>query len=196
MVFSFRSYETGVGLVSYEAMSESVPLLHLVNTPYSLMCRGVDVFKCICMYIRMKNRSTPPLVDFACAAQTLRKASRLISKRYEDGFRKVNLTASQFSILQALTYAKEMPFGRISDVLGLDQTTLSRLLKTLEKRQLVAVQPDKNDARGRTVSSTVAGKELFEEAELIWRSINDDSLSRLSDDDWQTVKRALNVLTN
>lgn len=133
--------------------------------------------------------------DFACAAQTLRRAARLISRRYEDGLRQVNLTASQFSILQALIYAEKMPFGMISKTLGLQQTTLSRLLKTMEKRGLIRIETDDKDSRGRVVFATEDGREIFALAQQIWQPINDEHLSRVTADDWLTVKAALNALT-
>lgn len=135
------------------------------------------------------------IVDFACAAQTLRRAARLISRRYEDGLRQVNLTASQFSILQALSFAKRMPFAMISKTLGLEQTTLSRLLKTMEKRELIRIEADDNDGRGRIVIATNEGREIFEHAKQIWQPINDEHLSRITVEDWATVKAALNALT-
>ncbi|MFK7903326.1 MAG: MarR family winged helix-turn-helix transcriptional regulator [Nitratireductor sp.] len=147
------------------------------------------------MYKDMKTIETNRSVEFACAAQTLRKAARLITRRYEDGLRQVNLTASQFSILQALVLHSELSFKIISSTLGLEQTTLSRLLKVLEKRELVTIEKSESDGRGRIISATTLGRQTFEEAELIWRPINEDCLSRLSKADWQGVKIALNKLS-
>lgn len=143
----------------------------------------------------MKPNAPSSEIDFACAAQTVRRAARLISRKYEDGLRQVGLTASQFSILQALDFAKQMPFGLMSSKLGLEQTTLSRLLRTLEKRGLVTVTADENDARGRVVTPTDEGRSVFAQARHIWKPINDDHLSRIDPDEWTAVKAALRALT-
>lgn len=149
------------------------------------------------MYIHILNIMKTNLteIEFACAAQTLRRAARLISRKYEDGLRQVNLTASQFSILQALIFTKSMPFKMISNTLGLEQTTLSRLLRTLEKRNLIRIEADQNDGRSRVIFATEEGQALFQKAKRIWRPINDEHLSRITSDDWNTVKAALKALT-
>lgn len=143
----------------------------------------------------MEDASTRPDPKFACAAQTLRRASRLITRRYEDALRPFNLTASQFSILQAVTLYKVAPFKSISSTLGLEQTTLSRLLKLLEKRGLVEMDVDPKDARGRVISITHKGRHLFQDARVAWQSVNDDSLSRLSQEEWDNMQNALHILS-
>jgi DNA-binding MarR family transcriptional regulator len=143
----------------------------------------------------MKSHVPAFEIKFGCVAQTLRRAARLLSRRYEETLRFVNLTVSQYTILQALTHAEKLPFGAISSVLGLEQTTLSRLLKTLEKRELIAIRTDNNDRRSRIVSITAAGSRLFNEAAILWQKINDESLSRLSEDDWKSVEQALLTLS-
>jgi len=107
----------------------------------------------------------------------------------------VNLTASQFSILQALAFRKTLPFKTISSTLGMEQTTLSRLLKTLEKRDLISISVSENDSRSRVISATPQGTAVFEDAQQIWQRINDDSLSRLNESDWQVAKAALTALS-
>src|SRR5215210_1578551 len=49
----------------------------------------------------------------------------------------------------------------LRDRLGLDSGYLSRLLRTLEERDLVTVRPDPGDRRRRWVTLTVRGRSLL-----------------------------------
>ena len=143
----------------------------------------------------MTDTSKSDEPKFACAAQTLRKAARLITRRYEDALRPFNLTASQFSILQAVTLQKVARFKVIATLLGVEQTTLTRLLKLLERRCLIEVNVDPQDARSRVITMTVDGHKLFSKARLAWQSVNDESLSRLNEEDWDNARAILNTLS-
>lgn len=145
------------------------------------------------MYMTDTAKRVEP--KFSCVAQTLRKAARLITRRYEDVLRPFNLTASQFSILQAVTLQKFARFKMLASLLGIEQTTLTRLLKILEKRGLIEVGIDPEDARSRVISATIDGQDLFQNARLAWQSVNNESLSRLKEEDWDNAQAVLTILS-
>ncbi len=130
-------------------------------------------------------------MEFECVAQNLRRASRLISRRYEEALRPMNLTSSQFTILQSLSHRDGLPYGKMSSILGFEQTTLSRLLRPLEKRGLLVVRPDPEDRRSRTVSITKAGQNHFDQARILWQFEHDKSVARMTAREWSAVKSAL-----
>ena len=133
--------------------------------------------------------------EFECVAQTLRRASRLISRRYEDALRPVNLTSSQYTILQSLKGREGLPFGVMAEILGFDQTTLTRLLKPLVKRELITTVSDAEDRRRRSVCITSDGTALFARAKRLWQREHDESLNRISARDWQTMQRVTRELS-
>ncbi|MEM8797050.1 MAG: MarR family transcriptional regulator [Pseudomonadota bacterium] len=105
------------------------------------------------------------------------------------------MTASQFTIFQSLTGRKGLPQGRMADILGFEQTTLTRLLKPLEKRGLVLIEPNPKDRREKTVRLTKEGEALFKEAKTLWKAEQEKSLDELNDEEWQAVKGALRKLS-
>lgn len=133
---------------------------------------------------------------FECVVQNLRRASRVVSRRYEDALRPVNLTSSQFTILQSLHVRNNLPQGIMADVLGFEQTTISRLIKPLERRGLISLGTDPKDKRGKLVSLTTQGEKLFAEAKELWRTEQDKSLSRIDEEDWAVVKDVLRQLSD
>jgi DNA-binding MarR family transcriptional regulator len=84
-----------------------------------------------------------------CYCATLRQATRVISQRYEAALRGTQLTPNQYTLLTVLT---EMPRPRVNDLaeaLAMDQTTLSRTLKVMEREGLIAAVAgaDKRESR-------------------------------------------------
>jgi DNA-binding MarR family transcriptional regulator len=73
-----------------------------------------------------------------CYCATLRQATRVISQKYDAAMRASQLTITQYTLLTALG---EMPRARVNDLaeaLAMDQTTLSRTLKLMEKEGLIS----------------------------------------------------------
>ncbi len=132
---------------------------------------------------------------FECVVQNMRRASRLISRRYEEALRPVNLTSSQFTILQSLNGRKGIPLGLMAEILGFEQTTLSRLLKPLEKRGLLIVQKNPKDRRQKIASITNTGENLFAEAKIHWQREHDESLARMKQDDWLMMQSVMSRLS-
>jgi len=86
-----------------------------------------------------------------CYCATLRQAARVISQTYEAALRETQLTITQFTLLSVLA---EMPRPRVNDLaeaLAMDQTTLSRTLKTMEREGLIASVPGEDRRESRWI---------------------------------------------
>lgn len=106
----------------------------------------------------------------ACLCFAAQRAARKLARRFDGVFRDLDLTNGQFSLMNAVGGMGEPAIGPLSDFLAMDRTTVTALLKALERRGLVAVAADKRDRRARRVSLTGAGAEKLAEALPIWRS--------------------------
>jgi len=142
------------------------------------------------------DKKQKPQWEFECVVQNMRRASRLISRRYEEALRPVNLTSSQYTILQSLSGREGITHGLMAEILGFEQTTLSRLLKPLEKRQLLKVVQSPKDKRQRMACITDAGEALFAEAKTYWQKEHDKSLDMMNSKEWDTMKRVLGQLSH
>jgi DNA-binding MarR family transcriptional regulator len=136
-----------------------------------------------------------PSVEFDCVAQNLRRAARLVTRRYEEALRPVDLTASQFTILQALQGGRKVPQGMLANILGFEQTTLTRLAALMLKRALIKSEPDPDDKRGRLLSVSKDGATLYEQAAPLWQKAQDLTLGRMPLDAWHGVRKALKTLS-
>lgn len=106
----------------------------------------------------------------ACLCFASQRAARRLARRFDGAFRDLDLTNGQFSLMTALGGMGDPTIGRLSDFLVMDRTTVTALLKALERRGLVAVIPDPADRRTRRVSLSEAGARLIAEAIPVWRS--------------------------
>ena len=56
-----------------------------------------------------------------------RRAARALTQCYDEAFRPLGLTITQFTILQALSLAGEITQGTLGEILAMDSTTLTRI---------------------------------------------------------------------
>jgi DNA-binding MarR family transcriptional regulator len=84
-----------------------------------------------------------------CYCATMRQATRVISQKYEAALRGTQLTITQYTLLLVLI---EMPRPRVSDLaeaLAMDQTTLSRTLKVMERDGVISSAPGEDQRESR-----------------------------------------------
>ncbi|MGL4488403.1 MAG: MarR family winged helix-turn-helix transcriptional regulator [Rhizobiaceae bacterium] len=143
----------------------------------------------------MTNQKQTPSIEFECVAQNLRRAARLVTRRYDEALRPLDLTASQFTILQALHRGKAVPQGMLAEILGFEQTTMTRLVALMGKRTLITVLPDPNDKRGRLLIISDEGMALYNHAQPLWFQAQSTTLGRMHADEWNGVRKALTTLS-
>lgn len=134
-----------------------------------------------------------PDVSEACICFGIRKAARLITKRYDDAFRSLNITSGQFSILTSMLRDVPAPLGSLADGLGMDRTTLTRNLKPMIAAGWVTEDVDVEDRRVRRLSLTAEGRDLLMQAIEVWREVQASNLARL-DGGWPALRSQLTSL--
>ena len=79
----------------------------------------------------------PNEIAQTCIMQALRSTARLITQRNDDALRSEDLTASQFTILAAISVQSGIKVTTLAERVGMDRTTLNRVLAPLQRRGLV-----------------------------------------------------------
>ena len=113
-----------------------------------------------------------------CNCFAARKAARLVTKLYEDHLARVELTSTQFSIL---AYVDEIGAASMKDLvetLVMERTSVIRALQPLERDGLVAIGPDREDARRNVVRVTGASRAKLVEAMPVWQQAQAEFESR------------------
>ena len=113
-----------------------------------------------------------------CLCTRLRRASRGVSKLYDDALSGVGLSVAQYSLLRHLQRLDQPSITDLADAVGLERSTLGRNLRLLEGRGLVALA-DGADQRNRLVSLTIRGEKLLAEALDAWQGVQLELKQRL-----------------
>jgi len=130
----------------------------------------------------------------ACLSLNLKRAARLVSRRYDEALRPLGLTAGQFSIMTVLLDSEAMSITAVAEVLGMDRTTLTRNLRPLRKRHLIESVEDPEDRRSHGIVLTKSGASLLEAAIPLWEKAQKENLKRLGKGAWPEVKITLDRL--
>lgn len=129
-----------------------------------------------------------------CMGLHVRRASRIVTQVYDSALRPVNLVLNQFTLLVAIHLSGSVPITRLAQELFTDQTTLTRNLKLLEKRKLIAIEPGE-DRRMKLVSLTPDGKAVLDQALLLWEQVQADLKQHFGEQQWQALLSLLSEVT-
>jgi DNA-binding MarR family transcriptional regulator len=118
-----------------------------------------------------------------CACLKVRTAARAVTRLYDDAFRPIGLRATQLSVLVAVASGDSVSIASLSRMLGMDRSTLTRNLRPLEKKGLVALGPEGHH-RSRTLSLTSKGDQLVRKALPLWEKTQQKLREELKKPHW------------
>jgi DNA-binding MarR family transcriptional regulator len=134
------------------------------------------------------------MIGDTCLCLDVQRASRAIGRRFDEAFRPLGLNNGQFSLLMALNRPTPPTMSSLAERLAMDRTTTTANLKPLERRGLVAIRRDEQDARVRRIVLTEAGRAVLAEAVDRWRAANRAVLARLGGTDLAALRSALRTI--
>ena len=118
----------------------------------------------------------------ACAGWNSRLAARRITQFLDNGLAGCGLTVAQLGLMAEIAAATDDTLGGLARSTGLEQSTLSRNLRTLERDGLIEITTVETDLRRRAVWLTEAGARRLEAAIPVWRKAHARLARRLSVD--------------
>ena len=125
-----------------------------------------------------------------CVCNTLRMATRVVTQLYDDVLRPSGLRVTQFSMLAAIARLGEANLRQLEEALAIDQTTLTRSLRLLERDGLTerAAHPDR---RIKALRLTDKGRAVLRTARPLWRRAQEMVLRELGSKGWADARRRL-----
>ena len=148
--------------------------------------------------MQVKSGSSVPL-DLAgtgsCAAFNFRRTARAVTRLYDLGLQASGLRATQFAILTAVAKIQPVSISRIGELLVLDQTTLTRNLRLLQKQGLLDISP-RSIRRQRFLTLTDKSAKALEIAVPLWRKVQADFLAGLPGESWTALRDELRRLAS
>ncbi|HLJ77273.1 MAG TPA: MarR family winged helix-turn-helix transcriptional regulator [Acidobacteriaceae bacterium] len=127
-----------------------------------------------------------------CAS--FRRASRALTQRYDEALRPLGLTGTQFTILQVLSLAGEIPHGKLGEILAMDSTTLTRTLKIISRHGWISIRRGK-DRRERWLRLSPSGEAEFRRAHPHWKKAQEQLRAQLGPKLWNNLMGLINQVT-
>ncbi len=141
-----------------------------------------------------RDPRNPPAAELAetvgCACLNLRMAARAVTQMYDEVLRPTALKATQFSVLAAVAHVGPASMTAVSRLLVMDRTTLTRNLKPLIERGLIAAVAG-GDRRQRMIAVTPKGEGVLADALPLWRRAHHQIVDGVGATRWQGLARLL-----
>jgi DNA-binding MarR family transcriptional regulator len=116
----------------------------------------------------------------ACAGWNTRLAARRITQFLDRAVAKQGLSVAQLGLMAQIAVTADDTLSALAERTGLDQSTLSRNLRTLEAEGLVEIAVVGTDQRRRMAWLTEHGARRLESAIPLWRKAQARLAKRLS----------------
>jgi DNA-binding MarR family transcriptional regulator len=117
-----------------------------------------------------------------CAGWNSRLVARYITQFLEREMAETGLSVAQLGLMAQIAATDDDTLGVLAQRTGLDQSTLSRNLRTLEGQGLIEIATVESDLRRRAVWLTETGARRLEAAIPVWRKAHARLARRLSPD--------------
>ncbi|MDB5714935.1 MAG: MarR family transcriptional regulator [Sphingomonadales bacterium] len=127
-----------------------------------------------------------------CACTALRKASRAITRLYDERLADSGMTITQFAVLRHIAREGGLPLSRLADLLVMERTSLYRTMAPLERQGWVAVEAA--GSRVKIASLTEAGFRAMENTTSAWEHAQSEIISAIGVTDFQLLEAQLQKL--
>lgn len=109
-------------------------------------------------------------------------------------FKEYNLSFSGFVVMWVLWVWDDMETAKLAKDAGIAKSTLTGILKTLEKHKYCQRVEHKSDARRVVVRISETGKKLMEEVFTKYHQIEDLAISELSECEFENTRDGLRTM--
>lgn len=117
-----------------------------------------------------------------------------IMKHYnEEAGKKGSTMATGFALI-SIDPEGGTPSTALGPKMGMEATSLSRTLKTMEEKGLIVRKPNPADGRGVLIYLTEFGKEMREFSKSVVIGFDQSVQENISDEDLKTFKRVANTI--
>ena len=127
----------------------------------------------------------------ACACAKLRTVARSLTQLYDQLLQPTGLKITQYYMLVNIYQYKQLSISALSDVMKLNQTTITRNVNVLVKNKLVQVKKDDKDSRSKEVFLTSSGIQKLQDASAVWVQVQKKIEEDIGTEDYQHLTRNL-----
>jgi DNA-binding MarR family transcriptional regulator len=121
------------------------------------------------------------MLPTSCLCTQLRRASRGVTRLYDDALATVGLGVAQFSLLRHVQRLGQPSISVLAEAMGLDRSTLGRNLRVLEEQRLLQLGEGR-DLRAREVRLTEAGLQRIQQGLPLWEQAQRELNAQLGEE--------------
>ncbi len=129
-----------------------------------------------------------------CACANLRRAARAVTRLYNQELRATGLELTQFTLLMTLNITGEITQGNLGQLLALDTTSLTRMLRPLTSQGWIRVETG-DDRRERLLRLTPSGEQKLAQSRPGWECAQRRLQRSLGDEGWSQMGGLLAEVT-
>lgn len=130
----------------------------------------------------------------SCVCGNLRKTTRVITQFYDNILKPSGLRITQFSLLFHISLQNNISVNELSEILLMDQTTVTRNIEVLRKKQYITVVRGKEDSRKKCITITGLGLNKLREAIPYWKRAQAKIKRGLGNKDFTQFLNLLNCI--
>jgi DNA-binding MarR family transcriptional regulator len=131
-------------------------------------------------------------VSDTCLCLHTRMAARAVTRAYDQALSPLGLEATQFTLLAAIAGNPDRSITALADALALERSSLSRNLKVLQARTLIA--PAGGGGRSALFHMTEQGMALLEAGLPLWAEVQRKSEAAMGAVTWSVTRDSLRQL--
>lgn len=131
----------------------------------------------------------------SCIFTAMRKANRILYRRYQEALVKTDISIVQLSILRALERNGPMPLARLSEDLVMERTSLYRTIEPMVKAGKIKLL-NADVGKAKIAELTGEGQNSIEQAMPYWAEAQESIIAESGIDEWQAFQSMLQALAN
>ena len=136
----------------------------------------------------MNAKTTPErrLPVLPCACANLRRVTRAVTRLYNQELRPTGLELTQFTLLMALNMTGETTQGKLGQLLALDSTSLTRMLRPMTEHGWIGEKKG-GDRRQKLLRLTASGRMKLEHSWPYWERAQARLRQKLGEPGWNQM---------
>ena len=109
-----------------------------------------------------------PNSRYPCLCALIRKVGRIATRNYDNLLKPCGIKITQFSLLANIARNPATTVSELAKLLSMDQTTVSRNIRVLEKSGYVRFEDEMTDHRIKRIQISDLGVSKMNEARPLW----------------------------
>jgi len=138
-------------------------------------------------------KETFPKLPSPCNCMNIRRASRAVTKFYDEVLKPSGLTIAQLGLLRHIEIAEMTTITELAKLMRIDRTTLNRNMKPLAHAGLIAINPG-NDLRTQQITLTKIGKDAVVKGWALWGKAQSSLKEYMGEEDLVKIIQLLSKL--